>query len=103
MRKIFFLSALLIFACSSDDSNDNSNITFFEKYNGIVWEEVTEFVTNKSHPRPELLLKIATALDVDLKDLFISTKPQKNPKEIIGTIRDAINDLEALYDAKDTA
>ena len=43
MRKIFFLSALLIFACSSDDSNDNSNITFFEKYNGIVWEEVTEF------------------------------------------------------------
>lgn len=70
---------------------------------GVSQPAISEFVTNKSHPRPELLLKIATALDVDLKDLFISTKPQKNPKEIIGTIRDAINDLEALYDAKDTA
>ena len=70
---------------------------------GVSQPAISEFVTNKSHPRPELLLKIATALDVDLKDLFISTKPQKNPKEIIGTIRDAINDLEALYDDKDTA
>ena len=70
---------------------------------GVSQPAISEFVTNKSHPRPELLLKIATALDVDLKDLFISTKPQKNPKEIIGTIRDAINDLEARYDAKDTA
>lgn len=70
---------------------------------GVSQPAISEFVTNKSHPRPELLLKIATALDVDLKDLFISTKPQKNPKEIIGTIKDAINDLEALYDAKDTA
>ena len=70
---------------------------------GVSQPAISEFVNNKSHPRPELLLKIATALDVDLKDLFISTKPQKNPKEIIGTIRDAINDLEALYDAKDTA
>lgn len=70
---------------------------------GVSQPAISEFVTNKSHPRPELLLKIATALDVDLKDLFISTKPQKNPKEIIGTIRDAIDHLEALYDAKDTA
>ena len=40
MKKIFLLSALLIFACGSDDSsNNNSNQTFLEKYNGVVWEE----------------------------------------------------------------
>ena len=45
MKKFLFLSALLIFACSSDDSNDynNSNLTFFEKYDGVVWEEQTSF------------------------------------------------------------
>ena len=45
MKKLFLLSALLIFACSSDDSNDNnnSNLTFFEKYDGVVWEEQTSF------------------------------------------------------------
>ena len=40
MKKLLLLSVLLIFACSSDDSNDNnSNQTFLEKYNGVVWEE----------------------------------------------------------------
>ena len=42
MKKILLLSDLLIFACSSDDS-DNSNLTFFEKYDGVVWEEQTSF------------------------------------------------------------
>ena len=69
----------------------------------ITEASVSNLVKGDSIPRKQLLIYIATALDVDLKDLFISTKPQKNPKEIIGTIRDAINDLEALYDAKDTA
>ena len=40
MKKLLLISALLIFACSSDDSNDNSNQTFLEKYNGVVWKEV---------------------------------------------------------------
>tara|TARA_B100001094_G_C17857179_1_gene635607 strand:- start:42 stop:530 length:489 start_codon:yes stop_codon:yes gene_type:complete len=40
MKKLFLLSAILIFACSSDDSNDNnSNQTFLEKYDGIIWVE----------------------------------------------------------------
>ena len=42
MKKLLLLSALLIFACSSDDSNDNnndnSNQTFLERYDGVVWE-----------------------------------------------------------------
>ena len=42
MKKLLLLSALLIFACSSDDSNnnedDNSNQTFLERYDGVVWK-----------------------------------------------------------------
>ena len=36
MKKLLLLSALFIFACSSDD-NDNSNQTFLERYDGVVW------------------------------------------------------------------
>jgi hypothetical protein len=38
MKKLLLLSALLIFACSSDDSNDNNTETFLERYADIVWE-----------------------------------------------------------------
>jgi len=40
MKKLLLLSALLIFACSGDDSsnNDNSNQTFLERYDGVVWQ-----------------------------------------------------------------
>lgn len=41
MKRILILSAFLIFACSSDDSSDSSNQTFFEKYDGVVWQEET--------------------------------------------------------------
>lgn len=45
MKKLLLLTTILVFACSSDDSNDNnnSNLTFFEKYDGVVWEEQTSF------------------------------------------------------------
>ena len=39
--QLLFIS--LVFTCSSDSSDENSNITFFEKYNDIVWEEVSQF------------------------------------------------------------
>ena len=42
MKRILILSAILFFACSSDDSNDNSNQTFFERYDGVVWQNDTE-------------------------------------------------------------
>jgi hypothetical protein len=41
MKKLLLLSALLILACNSDDSsdtNDNSNQTFLERFDGVVWE-----------------------------------------------------------------
>lgn len=37
MKRILILSALLIFACSSDDKDQ----LFLDKYNGIVWEEIS--------------------------------------------------------------
>ena len=41
MKRILILTAVLVFACSSDDSsdtNDNSNQSFLERYEGVVWE-----------------------------------------------------------------
>jgi len=39
MKKIITLfTALFIFACSSDDSINNSNGTFLERYDGVVWQ-----------------------------------------------------------------
>ena len=38
MKKLLLISALLIFACSSDDStSDDSNQLFLEKYDSVVW------------------------------------------------------------------
>jgi len=47
MKKLLLLSAFLIFACSSDDGSDtndnNSNQTFLERFDGVVWQsEATE-------------------------------------------------------------
>ena len=42
MKKILLLSALLIFACSGDDSNDNNddyNQNFLQKYDGVTWKD----------------------------------------------------------------
>ena len=41
MKKLLLFSAFLIFACSSDDSSnndDNSNQTFLERFDGVVWQ-----------------------------------------------------------------
>ena len=40
MKKLLLLSALFIFACSdSSDTNDTSNQTFLERYDGVVWDD----------------------------------------------------------------
>ena len=67
----------------------------------VTEASVSNLVKGDSIPRKQLLIDIAAALDVDLKDLFISTKPQKNQKEIIQTIKNSIEDLEALYETID--
>ena len=48
MKKLLLISAFLILACSSDDSsdtNDSSNQTFLERYDGVVWEGVNDNFT----------------------------------------------------------
>ena len=45
MKKLLLLSAILVFACS-DDSNDNSNQTFLERYDGVVWNIIDASVTS---------------------------------------------------------
>jgi len=67
----------------------------------ITETSLSRILKGSQHPRLELLVKVADTLDVDIKDLFISTKPQKNPKEIIQTIKNSIEDLEALYETID--
>ena len=61
---------------------------------GVTENAVSMIINNKRQPRFELLVNIATALDVDIRDLFNPTKPQKSPKEIL---RAAINNLEVVY------
>ena len=45
MKRILILSAILIFACSTD-SEGNSNQTFLEIYDGVVWDIIDGEVTS---------------------------------------------------------
>ena len=41
MKKLILLLFIpLVFTCSSDDEDNNSNETFLEKYDGVVWESI---------------------------------------------------------------
>ena len=62
----------------------------------VSYNYTTELARGVKIPRIELLIEIATALDVDIRDLFNPTKPttQKTPKEVL---RDAIDNLEVVY------
>lgn len=44
---------------------------------GVSQPAVSDIANGKSFPRPELLLQIADALNVDVKDLFYSTKDKQ--------------------------
>jgi transcriptional regulator with XRE-family HTH domain len=54
---------------------------------------MSNIVKGQSLPREEVLLQIAETLDVDLKELFISTKKKREPKTELQSI---INQLEVL-------
>jgi len=41
MKRLFVIAlSFLMIACSSNEDSNNSNQTFFEKYNGVVWQSV---------------------------------------------------------------
>ena len=65
---------------------------------GVTYNYTTELIRGVKFPRPELLIKIAEALDVDIRELFNPTKLRKCPKEVM---RGAIDDLEDVYDTID--
>ncbi|CAA0236472.1 helix-turn-helix domain-containing protein [Tenacibaculum maritimum] len=60
---------------------------------GISVTGMSNIVKGQSLPRQEVLLQIAKTLDVDIKDLFHSTKATMDPKTEIQHI---INQLENL-------
>lgn len=60
---------------------------------GVSQNTVSSIVNGNSFPKPSLLLDIAKALEVDLRDLFINTKERdlSNPVEAINEIRKIVN------------
>lgn len=44
---------------------------------------VSKWCTNNAQPTLEMLLKIANALDIDVKELLHSNTPSRNDKELI--------------------
>ena len=54
---------------------------------------ISNIVQGNSFPKPELLVKIADTLNIDIRDLFNSTKGAKEPKD---AIQEVINRLEDI-------
>lgn len=46
---------------------------------GVSSVSISKIVTGNSFPKPDLLVKIANALNTDLPDLFISLKSTSDP------------------------
>ncbi|MGY0427080.1 MAG: helix-turn-helix transcriptional regulator [Polaribacter sp.] len=60
---------------------------------GVTQATISNISNGNHFPKPDLLLKIAETLDIDIKDLFNSTKIDKEPKAEMQSI---INQLETL-------
>ena len=60
---------------------------------GVTPNTVSNWVKGKSTPSGDDLLRIAKALDVDVRELFHSTKT----KEADEILKKAINDLQVVY------
>lgn len=67
---------------------------------GLSYTYMSEVARNTKFPRADSLISIANALDVDIRDLFVSTKQQeKGIKEKLEETRDSIEEiLEELSD-----
>ncbi|MCG8185214.1 helix-turn-helix transcriptional regulator [Tenacibaculum finnmarkense genomovar finnmarkense] len=59
---------------------------------------ISFIVTGKTQPRFELLLKIADVLDVDIKELFVSTKDGSSKIQVI--INDKLKTFATIEDFK---
>ena len=65
----------------------------FAKMTGLSYNYCSEIVRGSKFPRPDTLINISTALDIDLPLLF---KPTKEPKaiDIVRQIKNYANQLE---------
>ena len=59
----------------------------------ITETSLSRIINGDQQPRFELLLQIAEALDVDIRDLFIPTKEDENPTEALQKV---IDELERI-------
>ncbi len=60
---------------------------------GVTPASISNIVQGNSFPKPELLLKIANTLDVDIRDLFYPTKEEENSTEALQKV---IDELERI-------
>ncbi len=80
MKKLLLLSALLIFACSSDDSNDNTSGTSNNSFNppnwiqGVWLNEAIPTVSIGYEFRPETYVILLALKQVVTKQLLSYTK-----------------------------
>ena len=64
---------------------------------GITETSMSRIIQGKQQPKPELLLKIAKALDVDIRELFISTKnclSDSDIERVVSNLKEAIRVLK---------
>lgn len=59
----------------------------------ITETSLSRIINGDQQPRFELLLQIAEALDVDIRELFIPTKVDENPTEALQKV---IDELERI-------
>jgi transcriptional regulator with XRE-family HTH domain len=60
---------------------------------GITETSLSRIINGDQQPRFELLLQIAEALDVDIRELFNATKEEQNPTEALQKV---IEELERI-------
>ncbi|GGG29280.1 hypothetical protein GCM10011344_32660 [Dokdonia pacifica] len=78
------------------------------KKKGVTGKELAEKVgvtagsisniSNGSIPRSETLVKIAQALDVDIRELFVSTKKNKTDNE---KLKDAVRNIQEVISSNE--
>ncbi len=64
---------------------------------GTTEATISNLAKGEAIPRKDMLLKIATFLDVDIREIFVSTKDQSTAKEKIDKVRALLDQLETEH------
>jgi len=71
------------------------SISELAKQTGISYTYMSEISRNVKFPRPEYLVKIANVLNVDIRELFVSTKEDKTNTELLEEIESITGKLKS--------